>query len=144
MLLPDVNLLVYAHRTDEAAHKPYKRWLTHLINDAKPFGLSTLVAVGFIRIVTNQRIYKVPTPLPTALAVIEEIAAHPRCRLISPGVDHLRQVTDLCRATGATGKLVADAQHAAIAIAEGCTWVTRDNDFARFAVHGLDWQHLVL
>jgi hypothetical protein len=39
---------------------------------------------------------------------------------------------------------VADAQHAAVAIAEGCTWVTRDRDFTRFARHGLRWEHLVL
>ena len=50
----------------------------------------------------------------------------------------------LCRATGATGKLVADAQHAAVAMAEGCVWITRDGDFARFAAHGLRWLHLVL
>jgi hypothetical protein len=31
---------------------------------------------------------------------------------------------DLCRLVSATGKLIADAQHAALAIAEGCTWVT--------------------
>ncbi len=39
---------------------------------------------------------------------------------------------------------VADAQHAAVAIAEGATWVTRDGDFARFRRSGLHWQHLVL
>ena len=50
----------------------------------------------------------------------------------------------LCRATQATGKLVADAQHAAVAIAEGCTWITRDADFARFQAHGLTWEHLAL
>ncbi|MBV8361151.1 MAG: PIN domain-containing protein [Deltaproteobacteria bacterium] len=44
----------------------------------------------------------------------------------------------------ASGKLVADAQHAALAIAEGCTWITRDRDFARFALHGLSWNHLQL
>jgi uncharacterized protein len=53
-------------------------------------------------------------------------------------------VADLCRATNATGKLVADAQHAALAMAEGCTWVTRDRDFGRFVPYGLVWQNLVL
>jgi predicted nucleic acid-binding protein len=53
-------------------------------------------------------------------------------------------VAQLCRSAGAIGKMVADAQHAALAIAEGCTWATRDGDFARFAAHGLRWMHLVL
>jgi predicted nucleic acid-binding protein len=50
-------------------------------------------------------------------------------------------IIEVCRSTNASGKLVADAQHAAIAIAEGCTWVTRD---AAFASHGLRWEHLAL
>lgn len=144
MLMPDVNVLVYAHRKDEVRHEAYARWLTHLIDRVEPFSLSVLVAIGFVRIVTNPRIYDDPTPLPVALAVIEHIAAHPRCRLATPAATHLEDVTRLCRASSATGKCVADAQHAALAMSEGCTWVTRDGDFARFEPHGLRWQHLVL
>ena len=142
--MPDVNVLVYAHRADESVHRAYKRWLDDLVNGPEPFALSTLVAVGFTRVVTNDRIYPDPTPLATALAAIDQLVGHPRCRVASPGTDHWERVSSLCRATSATGKLVADAQHAALAIAEGCTWVTRDGDFARFAPHGLRWQHLDL
>ena len=144
MLMPDVNVLVYAHRADEKVHQGYKGWLTDLVNGQEPFALSVLVAVGFVRVVTNVRIYPVPTPLPTALAVVDQLVAHPRCRVVAPSGQHWRQVADLCRSTNASGKLVADAQHAVIAIAEGCTWVTRDADFAAFASHGLRWEHLAL
>lgn len=144
MLMPDVNVLVYAHRQDETWHEPYADWLKQLIDGSEPFALSVLVAVGFLRIVTNGRIYTDPTPLPTALAAVEQLAAHPRCRLATPGATHLADVVGLCRAVGATGKMVSDAQHAALAIAEGVTWVSRDADFARFEQHGLRWQHLVL
>lgn len=144
MLMPDVNVLVYAHRADETVHRPYRDWLTALADGPQPFALSVLVAVGFVRIVTNARIYPVPTPLATALAVIDHLVDHPRCRVIAPSSQHWREVADLCRRTRAAGKGVADAQHAALAIAEGCTWVTRDGDFAAFAAHGLRWEHLVL
>lgn len=142
--MPDVNVLVYAHREDEAWHEAYAGWLKGVVDDPEPFSLSVLVAVGFLRIVTNARIYPNPTPLPVALAVIEQLASHPHCRLATPGPTHLGDVARLCRAVAATGKLVSDAQHAAIAIGEGCTWVTRDRDFARFEPHGLRWQHLSL
>ena len=142
--MPDVNVLVYAHRADERVHLPYKRWIDALVDGPQPFALSVLVAVAFLRIVTNPRVFATPTPLPTALASVDHLATHPRCRLVAPGADHWSRVAELCRATGAAGKLVADAQHAAVAIAEGCTWVTRDGDFARFSSHGLAWQHLVL
>jgi len=142
MLMPDVNVLVYAHRADEPSHVGYVRWLANLIDGPEPFALSVLVAVGFVRIVTSSKIYRVPTPLPTALAAVDLIVAHPNCRAVAPGADHWNRVADLCRATGAMGKMVADAQHAALAIAEGCVFVTRDSDFSRFVPHGLRWQHL--
>jgi uncharacterized protein len=142
MLMPDINVLVYAHRADEEVHVPYERWLAELFEGPEPFALSVLVAVGFVRIVTNKKIYRTPTPIATALAAIDQIVAHPLCRVIAPAAEHWQHVSALCRATQATGKLVADAQHAALALNEGCTFVTRDRDFERFAKHGLRWQHL--
>jgi toxin-antitoxin system PIN domain toxin len=142
--MPDVNVLVYAHRIDEVVHPAYRRWVEDLVNGKEVFGLSVLVAVAFVRIVTNRRIYSDPTPLPTALASVEDIVSHPNCRLVAPTLEHWHRCAELCRATSATGKVVVDAQHAALAIAEGCTWVTRDRDFAKFQAHGLRWQHLEL
>ena len=142
--MPDANVLVYAHRADETWHEAYRGWLDRTVNGQEPFVLSVLVAVGFVRVVTNARIYADPTPLSVAFAAVERLMEHPRCRIASPGVGHIEQVARLCRAVGATGKHVADAQHAAVAMAEGATWVTRDDDFARFEHHGLRWQHLVI
>jgi len=46
-------------------------------------------------------------------------------------------VKEFCAAATAQGKLVADAQHAAVALEHGCTWVTRDADFEVFRSTGL-------
>ena len=46
MLMPDVNVLVCAHREDEARHEPYAGWLKSVIDGPEPFALSVLVAVG--------------------------------------------------------------------------------------------------
>jgi toxin-antitoxin system PIN domain toxin len=143
MQMPDVNILVYAHRRDESTHSRYLEWLEDLVNGCEPFGLSVLAAVGFIRIVTNSRIFAEPTPLPVALATVETLLAHPRCRMLLPGPQHWELVRQLCSGAEAKGKLVADAQHAAIAIEHGCELVTRDTDFRRFSGLGLRWRHLV-
>lgn len=144
MLMPDVNILVYAHRADERFHKPYKQWLEALVGSSQPFGLSALVAVAFVRIVTHPRFAPEPTPLPQALATMEALMAQPRCHILLPGERHLGLVASLCRSAKAKGRMVGDAQHAALAIEHGCTWVSRDDDFARFARHGLRWQRLAL
>jgi len=58
--------------------------------------------------------------------------------------DHLARFISISRTASPVGKLVADAQHAAVAMANAATWVTRDADFRRFEPAGLRWEHLVL
>jgi len=143
-LMPDVNILVYAHREDEVINASYRRWFEELVNRAEPFALSVLVAVGFVRVVTNSKIFDNPTPAAVAWGAVEAIVAHPQCRVVYPKDAHLQLAAQLCRSTNARGKVVADAQHAAIALEHGCEWVSRDGDFARFSAFGLRWTHLVL
>jgi predicted nucleic acid-binding protein len=40
MLLPDVNVLIYAHRQDAADHARYREWLEIVSNDDAAFGLA--------------------------------------------------------------------------------------------------------
>jgi len=136
---PDVNVLVYAHREDEAHHDPALQWLETVANDVQPFAVSSLVATAFVRIVTNRRIFAAPTPAPIAIAAIDALVALPTFRWIGPGPRHWELVSELCRKVGATGKQVADAQYAAVALEHGCEWVTFDRDFAIFQSTGLRW-----
>ena len=52
-------------------------------------------------------------------------------RIVGPGPNYLAILERLCRDAGATGKLVADAHHAAVAIEHGCTMVSTASDFSR-------------
>lgn len=137
MRMPDVNVLIYAHRADDPAHDFYRRWLEQLAVGPEPFALSLEVAAAFVRIVTHARYPGGPTPLPQALAVIDALRQTPGCRLLAPGDRHWELFRRLCETTQATGKRVGDACHAALAIEHGCTWVTRDTDFCGFAPAGL-------
>ena len=140
--MPDVNILVYAHREDEAVHEFYRHWLEGLVNSGEPFGFSALVGVAFVRIVTHPSFHNDPTPVAGALEVVDRLRQAPGCRWLLPGDRHWELTASLCRRTGAAGERVADAQHAAMAIEHGCQWTTRDRDFAAFAPFGLDWLHL--
>lgn len=140
MFLPDVNVLVYAHRFDSRVdHDAYAAWLTELATAKPPFALSSLALAGFVRVVTNARVFRRPSTLDEAFDFVTELVSRPNARVVYPGPSHLAIFEELCRHAGAAGKLVADAQHAAIAIEHACTLVTTDSDFARFP--GLDWQH---
>ena len=140
MLLPDVNVLVYAHVENSTHdHQKYADWITRLATGPEPFALSVLVLAGFLRVVTNPRIFHPPSTLDQSLAFVSSLVVRPTARIVGPGPDHLDIFERLCRESGASGKLVADAQHAAIAIEHGCTMISTDSDFSRFP--GLRWQH---
>lgn len=139
----DVNILVYAHREDQVEHRYFKERLQRVVNDATAFGLSPMVAGGFVRIVTHPRFPNGPTPMPQALAVIETLMLQPNAHWLLPGKRHWELVAGLCRATGASGKSVADAQHAAVAIEHACLWASRDADFVRYEPEGLRFEHWI-
>ncbi|MCY4581849.1 MAG: type II toxin-antitoxin system VapC family toxin [Chloroflexi bacterium] len=140
MLLPDVNVLIYAHVEDSTPdHAEYARWLTRLATGPEPFALSILVLASFVRIVTNPRIFDPPSILDQSFAFISSLVERPTARIVAPGPEHLDILERLCRESGATGKLVGDAQHAAVAIEHGCTMVSTDSDFSRFPT--LRWHH---
>jgi toxin-antitoxin system PIN domain toxin len=142
MQMPDVNILVYAHRREDPSHEFYRAWVERLANGSEPFALSALVAVAFVRIVTHPRFAPAPTPLHQALAVIDSLATLKNCQWICPGENHWKLVKEFCGVAAARGKLVADAQYAAVALEHGCTWVTRDTDFEVFRPVGLRFEIL--
>ncbi|MDR1824776.1 MAG: type II toxin-antitoxin system VapC family toxin [Bifidobacteriaceae bacterium] len=137
MILPDVNILVAANRSDHPQHEAINAWLATVNESSDWLGLTPAVASGYLRIVTNPRIHKEPTPLDRALEVIDDLLAADRVSWVYPGPDHWVIFRRLCRQANATGNLVQDAHHAAVAIEHGAKWATMDRDFALFP--GLDW-----
>jgi toxin-antitoxin system PIN domain toxin len=139
MRLVDVNVLVYAHRLDTPRHQEYADWLRNLLAEQEPYGISDLILSGFLRVVTNPKAFKLPTPLETAVAFAELLRSQPNCVPVAPGPRHWDIFTQLCLTAGVKGNLVPDAYLAALAIESGSEWITTDRDFSRF--RGLRWRH---
>ena len=138
MILPDVNVLIYAFRPGTPQHTNCSRWLESVVNGEATYGMSPLVLSSFLRILTNRRIYQPPDPLEKVLAFADVLLGQPHCQIIHPGPRHWRIFCDLCRQTNVSGGLVPDAWFAALAIESGCEWITLDRDFRRF--DGLRWR----
>ncbi len=140
MLLPDVNLLIYAHRAETPQHEAALAWFEDLLERDVRLGLSSLAAVAFVRVVTGN-IFPTPSTMHEATEFVDELAGAPTCSWVSPGLEHWSLVSRLCLVTRSRGALVADAQHAAVAIENGCTLISADSDFHRFEPLGLRWRH---
>lgn len=134
----DLNLLIAAARSDHTRHDLARGLLAAA--SERPFAMSPLVLAGFVRVVTHKRAFSPPTPPHDAWEAVQAILAHPNVRVCGPGPEHLQHMRRLSLATLATGKIVADAQHAAVAMEHDCTWVTMDRDFALFEPAGLRWR----
>jgi toxin-antitoxin system PIN domain toxin len=138
LILPDVNVLLYAFRSDSEDHPAYHAWLEGVLNGDAPYGMSPQVLAGVIRIATHPRIYARPSSLADALTFVSVLLAQPHCQIIQPGPRHWDIFTKLCRSANAYGNLAQDAWLAALAIESGCEWITNDRDYARFP--GLQWR----
>ena len=138
LILPDVNVLVYAFRTDAPEHSQHKLWLEEIIDSGQTYGVSPQVLASVIRIVTQRRFFPRPTILVEVLDFASALLNHPHCQIVEPGPRHWNLFTNLCRSVNASGNLVQDAWFAALAIESGCEWITNDRDYARFP--GLRWR----
>jgi toxin-antitoxin system PIN domain toxin len=139
MMLPDVNIFMYAFRPDLARHREMREWLNKLVQGDQAYGVSDLVLSAFLRIVTNPQAFKDPETIEDALAFVEKVRGEPKCVVIAPGPRHWSIFTGLCRQVRAKGNLVPDAFLAALAIESGSEFITTDRDYSRFP--GLRWRH---
>ena len=139
MVLPDVNVLVYAHREDAANHVACREWLEGVVNGDQTYAVSDLVLSGFVRVVTHPKVFKRPSNIADAFTFAEQLRDQPNCVRVEPGPRHWELFRRLCLEIGVKGNLVPDAYLAAMAIESGCEWISTDHDFSRFK--GLRWRH---
>jgi toxin-antitoxin system PIN domain toxin len=137
MMMPDVNVLIYAFRQDAPYHTVCRSWLDRAVMGDARFGISRLTLAAVVRITTQSRSYDVPSTLNDAFGFCEDILGQSNCQAVEPGERHWEIFKRLCIETDTRGRHVTDAWYAALAIEWGCEWVTMDRGFARFP--GLKW-----
>lgn len=132
MIIPDVNLLLYAHLTGFAEHARARQWWEDLMNGDKEVGLGGPALFGFLRLATNPHVFDRPLNVGEALGRVEEWLSRPHVRFALPGPRHLEIAFGLLRELGAVGNLSTDAQLAALAIEHQGELHSNDTDFGRF------------
>lgn len=137
MVIPDVNVLVYAFRKDSTAHEVSRTWLEKQMDGPSVYGMADRVLEGFIRVVTHPGGFPNPDPVEDAVEFAEAVSSPPNCVRIKPGDRQWDLFLELAATTSAAGNAVSDAWLAALAIESGSEWVTWDKGFARYP--GLNW-----
>lgn len=71
IVLPDVNVLVYAFRESAEQHEIYRAWLDELLDSQDDLLLVDAVLVSVVRILTNPRIADPPASASRAMEFVD-------------------------------------------------------------------------
>ena len=131
-MAPDVNVLVAAFRDEHPHHAVARDWLTQALEDCGRGGsveLLPMVAAGFVRVVTNPKVFPARVGARAAHAFIRSILSVPGTAMPRLGAEW-KVFEKLCVEGELSGPGVTDGWIAAAVRANGLCLVTFDTDFA--------------
>jgi hypothetical protein len=137
VIIPDVNLLLYATITGFPQHERARAWLEGVLNGPALVGLTSPAVFGYLRIATSGRVLVSAMPITDAVGRVRQWLAQPNVSLVVPGPRHLEIAFDLLAIVGTGANLTTDIQLAAHAIEQDADLCSNDTDFGRFP--GLRW-----
>ncbi|HEX2644811.1 MAG TPA: type II toxin-antitoxin system VapC family toxin [Thermoanaerobaculia bacterium] len=137
MILPDINLLVYAYNSSAPGHLRAKSWWEECLSGDGTVGLPWAVLLGYLRLMTSRNVLVEPLSPAEAIGHIRSWLERPQTQFLLPGPRHLDLLDNLLRTAGISGSLTTDAHLAALAIEHQAELHSNDADFSRFP--GLRW-----
>jgi toxin-antitoxin system PIN domain toxin len=138
MILVDANILVYAHVASLTQHERARSWLDTALSGTPRVGLPWPSLLGFLRLVTNPRVFRRPESMAGAWTQVSAWLDADVAWIPQPTDRHGDVLASLLVAPGMQANLVPDAHLAALAIEHGLVLCSTDGDFGRFAT--LRWQ----
>lgn len=139
MIVPDVNLLIYAHDSTAPAHRQARAWWESALSGSEPVGIPWIVVLAFVRLMTHPTLSENPMTVGQARERVEEWLRCDHVRLLTSETTTFSRFFDLLAAAGTGGNLCTDALIAALAEEHGGTVYSNDTDFDRFP--GIAWRN---
>ena len=137
MIIPDVNLLIYAYDVHSSKHPEAKHWLESLMNGDSLIGIPWASILGFIRISTSPNIFPNPVTLKDSENAVRSWLSRRETIIVHPGDQHADILFHILKHAGTAGNLTTDAHLAALAIEHQAELHSTDADMSRFP--GLKW-----
>jgi uncharacterized protein len=103
MIVPDVNMLLYATIDAFPHHANARKWWAETISSNQPVRLVDPAVFGFLRIATNPRILNPPMSIERACACVDSWMSQPNVDRIVGGPDHIRIALGLLQRSGPRG-----------------------------------------
>ncbi len=132
MIVPDINLLIYAHNEAFAQHRIAREWFHGIMAGSEPVGFSSVVVLGFVRVLSSAAAVSRPGRPDGLLRIAGGWLARPVARRVEAAADYTEVMQHLFAATGAGARLTTDAYLAAVAMSHDAVLHSNDSDFERF------------
>jgi hypothetical protein len=137
VIIPDVNLLLYATISGFPQHERSRAWLEDALNGPALVGLTSPAVFGYLRIATSGRVLTSAMPVADAVGRVRQWLAQSNVSYLVPGPRYLEIAFGLLETVGTGANLTTDIQLAAYAIEQDAELYSNDTDFGRFP--GLSW-----
>ena len=92
MIIPDINLLLYAYNEESPFHDAARQCLENTINGSEPVGIPWVVSTGFIRLMANPNTMASPVSTAEAAGYVEECFQHEHIVPVNPGDEHIQHL----------------------------------------------------
>jgi toxin-antitoxin system PIN domain toxin len=132
MIIPDANLLIYAHDECAPQHAKARAWWESALSGTEPVGLVWVVVLAFTRLLTHPTLAQNPLSVAEVRQMVEQWLACPHVRILGLSGQALPRFFDLLEMAGSGGNLSTDALIALHAMEHSATVFSNDRDFDRF------------
>ena len=139
MIIPDINLLVYAYNDGAPYHDSARAWWEDLMYGMERVGIPWVVSIGFVRLMTHPKVLARPSTPAEAVDYVFDWFRLSHVTPVNPGTHHLTRFRQNLAAANVGANLVTDAHIAALAMEYQAEVHSNDTDFSRFP--GLRWRN---
>ncbi len=133
MIIPDVNLLIYAYDETVPLHTQAREWWEAALSGSEPVGIPWIVVLAFVRLMTHPTLAQNPMTVTQARTATMSWLELDHVRLLSPSPTTIIRFFDLLQGAGTGGNLSTNAMIAALASEYGGCVYSSDRDFGRFS-----------
>lgn len=139
MIIPNIDLLVYAYDYGVAQHSSAQRRREGLFDGEESVGLPWVVSTGFVRLMSSPRAVSIALLPADAAYYVRAWFQRNHVMPLNPGADHSDHFSRNLAVAGSGTNLVPDAYIAALAIEYDAEAHSNASDFSRFP--GVCWRN---
>lgn len=132
MIIPDANVLIYAHDAASPHHAKARAWWESALSGTEPVGLVWVVVLAFTRLLTHPMLSHNPLSIAEVRAMVDQWMSCPSVRILGVSEQALPRFFDLLEAADGGGNFSTDALIALHAMEHSATVFSNDRDFDRF------------